>query len=40
MYPRYSTAGALAKAKALCSFSPSFGSERRPLLAVRMTQRS
>src|SRR5882672_553892 len=27
--PRYSTADAVAKAKALCSFSPSFGSERR-----------
>jgi len=37
MYPRYSTAGVLAKAKALCTFSPSFGPERRPLRAVRMT---
>jgi len=40
MYPRYSTAGALAKAKAPCSFSPSFGLKRRPLLAIRMSQRS
>jgi hypothetical protein len=31
MYPRYSTANAVAKAKALCSFSPSFGLERRRL---------
>jgi len=29
MYPRYSTAGALAKAKALCTFSRSFSLERR-----------
>jgi hypothetical protein len=29
LHPRYSTANALAKAKALCSFSPSFSSEPR-----------
>jgi len=29
MYARYSTANALAKAKALCTFSRSFGSEPR-----------
>ena len=28
MHPRYSTADAVAKAKALCSFSPSFGLAR------------
>jgi hypothetical protein len=32
MYPRYSTANALAKAKALCTFNPSFSSEPRFLL--------
>jgi hypothetical protein len=29
VYPRYSIANRLAKAKPLCSFSPSFGSEPR-----------
>jgi hypothetical protein len=32
MYPRYSTANALAKAKALCTSNPSFCSEPRFLL--------
>jgi hypothetical protein len=40
MYARYSTADAKAKAKALCSFSPSFGWERRLLLASRKTRGS
>jgi hypothetical protein len=40
MHARYSTAGAKAKAKPLCSFSPSFSSERRLLLASRKTRRS
>jgi hypothetical protein len=38
MYARYSTADAKAKAKALCSFSRSFGWERRLLLAARKTR--
>src|SRR5437588_1607047 len=29
LHPRYSTARALAKVEALCTFSPVFGSERR-----------
>jgi hypothetical protein len=40
MYARYSTADAKAKAKALCSFSRSFGWERRLLLASRKTRGS
>jgi len=40
MYARDSTADAKAKAKALCSFSRSFGWERRLLLAARKTRGS
>jgi len=35
MYPRYSTANVLAKAKAPCTFRPSFGLQCRPLLVAR-----
>ena len=40
MHPRYSTAHARAKAEALCTFSRSFGWERRLLRASRKTRGS